>query len=61
MPTNIEYRVVVERSGIKSVDHYFNIDRAVERMEKLQKTVKGSIFIQAREATEWKVIAGADD
>lgn len=58
METTIEYRVVVDRAGIKSIDSYFNVDRAVERMGKLQKNVKGSVFIQAREVSEWKVIAG---
>lgn len=55
---DIEYRVVVDRAGIKSVDYYFNEERAEERMKKLKKTVKGNVFIQSRLVTEWKVIAG---
>lgn len=54
----IEYRVVVDKSGIKSVDYYFNQKRAEERMGKLKNTVKGNVFIQSRLVTEWKVIAG---
>lgn len=50
--------MVVDKSGIKSVDYYFNQERAGERMEKLKNTVKGNVFIQSRLVTEWKVIAG---
>ena len=56
--TTIEYRVVVERAGIKSTDHYFNLDRAVQRMDALGTNPKNKVRIQAREVTEWKVIIG---
>lgn len=56
--TTVEYRVVVDRAGINSVDYYFNVNRASDRMEKLQGNPKNKVCIQAREVTEWKVIAG---
>jgi hypothetical protein len=51
----LEYRVVVDRAGIKSIDEYYNLDRALEREQKLKLIHKSSkVFTQSREVTEWK-------
>lgn len=59
--SQLEFRVVVDRAGIKSIDHYFNIDRAEERAIKLMKlnqAVKSaSVFIQQREVSEWENVS----
>lgn len=54
----LEFRVVVDKAGIKSVDHYFQFDRALERELKLKKQHQTSdVFTQSREVTEWKNVS----
>jgi hypothetical protein len=51
----LEYRVVVDKAGLKSCDYYFDPDRAKDRKKKLLReyTVQ-QVSVQSREVTEWK-------
>lgn len=51
----IEYRVVVDKAGLKSCDNYFSLDRAEDRKKKLLKQYDSSqVLVQSRSVTEWK-------
>lgn len=52
--SSTEYRVVLNKAGINSVDYYYNLDRARDRKKKLRiKYPNSVILVQKREITEW--------
>lgn len=56
MASSLEFRVVVSKAGIKSVDHYFDIERALKREEELKARHK-NVVTQQRTVTEWENVS----